>query len=145
MRPAPSCVDIRRIGVPSVLLLASHNQIALAITLAIARQGPRGTLLSGEISAQFGRAGRTLEPHLVALRKGGIIYGHRGPGGGYSLARKPEAITCADVLTAIEAYQPSPYGPAVEMLIMVIEAEFMARLRSTTIAMLLENPDLLPA
>lgn len=129
---------------PALPLLASHSQIALAITVAVARQWPRGYLVSGDLTAQFGLAGRTLEPHIVALRRGKVIRGRRGPRGGYRLARKPEAITCADVLSAIEAYQPSPYGPVVEKLIMTIEAEFMARLRSTTIAMLLDNPDLLP-
>jgi len=39
---------------------------------------------------------------LKALAREGLLLSHRGPSGGYSLARKPEHISVAEVLTAVE-------------------------------------------
>ncbi len=39
---------------------------------------------------------------LKALAREGLLLSHRGPSGGYSLARKPEHISVAEVLIAVE-------------------------------------------
>jgi FeS assembly SUF system regulator len=39
---------------------------------------------------------------LKALAREGLLVSHRGPSGGYSLSRKPEHISVAEVLTAVE-------------------------------------------
>ncbi len=48
-----------------------------------------------------------LEQLFAKLRKGGLVVGVRGPGGGYRLARSPHAISVAQVISAIdETVQP---------------------------------------
>ena len=48
-----------------------------------------------------------LEQLFAKLRKGGLVVGVRGPGGGYRLARSPHAISVAHVISAIdETVQP---------------------------------------
>ena len=44
---------------------------------------------------------------MVALKKGNIVDGHRGPGGGYILARSPDRISVGEVLHALEGSQAS--------------------------------------
>lgn len=43
-----------------------------------------------------------LEQMFARLRQQGLVESTRGPGGGYALARKPEFITVADIVGAIE-------------------------------------------
>jgi Rrf2 family protein len=43
-----------------------------------------------------------LAKHLQALRRAGILESVQGPGGGYRLAKAPEAITLLDVVEAID-------------------------------------------
>ena len=42
-----------------------------------------------------------LEQLFVRLKKDGLVEGLRGPGGGYRLARAPEDISIAQIITAI--------------------------------------------
>ena len=50
-----------------------------------------------------------LEQLFAKLRKGGLVIGVRGPGGGYRLARSPHEISIAQVVSAIdENVQPQP-------------------------------------
>ena len=46
---------------------------------------------------------------MVQLRRAGLVRSHRGPGGGYHLARPPEAISVSVVLQVLE-------GPLIEPL-----------------------------
>jgi Rrf2 family protein len=43
-----------------------------------------------------------LENILGELRNAGIVRSHRGPDGGFRLAKPPEAITIADIIRAVE-------------------------------------------
>lgn len=43
-----------------------------------------------------------LEQLVAALRRNGLVTGKRGAGGGYTLARDPQAITAGDVVRALE-------------------------------------------
>ena len=45
---------------------------------------------------------RYLEQIFQKLRRGGLVASKRGPGGGYSLARKPEAIRLSDIARAVQ-------------------------------------------
>ena len=60
---------------------------------------------------------RYLEQIFQRLRRARIVSGKRGPGGGYTLARPPAAITVRDVLEAVEgpltrAFAAGPPGEA---------------------------------
>jgi Rrf2 family protein len=39
---------------------------------------------------------------MVLLKRGGLVHGARGPGGGYVLARAPEQITLKEVIEVLE-------------------------------------------
>jgi Rrf2 family iron-sulfur cluster assembly transcriptional regulator len=55
---------------------------------------------------------RYLEQIFRRLRRAGIVRAKRGPGGGYTLARRPDAITLADVVEAVEGpVDPIAGGP----------------------------------
>ena len=55
-----------------------------------------------EIARKEGISQGFLEEIARLLRSAGLIEGKRGAGGGYALTRKPEDITVADVVLAIE-------------------------------------------
>lgn len=82
---------------------------------------------------------RYLEEVLQDLRRAGLIHGQRGPKGGYSLARAPEAISIEDVLRAVDppSAESSPAAgdagaarstPAAEPAFHLIWSEMGARL-----------------
>ena len=48
-----------------------------------------------------------LEQLFSLLRKGNLVKGVRGPGGGYSLSMKPNDITIAQILSAINRFNPN--------------------------------------
>ena len=43
-----------------------------------------------------------LEKVIRDLMRGGLVRSHRGPGGGYELARAPEQVTFKDIIEAVE-------------------------------------------
>lgn len=57
------------------------------------------------ISKRQGLSLTYLEIIFAVLKAAGMIQSHRGPGGGYSLALKPEDISLKDVVNAIEGEQ----------------------------------------
>lgn len=57
-----------------------------------------------EISQSQGISLSYLEQLFAKLRKSGLVVGVRGPGGGYKLARLPEEISIAEIITSIDSY-----------------------------------------
>ncbi len=55
---------------------------------------------------------RYLEQLFRRLRRAGLLEARRGPGGGYRLARSPDAITLRDVVEAIEGSLARPPRPS---------------------------------
>jgi Rrf2 family protein len=43
-----------------------------------------------------------LEKVIRDLMRGGLVRSHRGPGGGYEMARSPEQVTFKDIIEAVE-------------------------------------------
>lgn len=65
-----------------------------------------GTLTSAkEIADQYRIPGELLAKVLQSLAKANIINGVSGPTGGYRLAREPQQVSLADVVTAVEGDQ----------------------------------------
>ena len=76
-----------------------YAMVALA-DLAMARGEELVTL--AEISKRQDISLPYLEQLFVKLRRAGLVEAVRGPGGGYKLARAPEAIRVSEVLEAVE-------------------------------------------
>lgn len=77
-----------RYGVTAMMDLAIHDN-AGPVTLA-------------DISQCQGISLSYLEQLFSKLRKHGLVDGVRGPGGGYKLARSPENITVAEIISAVD-------------------------------------------
>ena len=66
-----------------------------------------------EISKSQGISLSYLEQLFANLRKGGLVVGVRGPGGGYKLSRLPSEISVAQIISAIDEYRPQAATPEV--------------------------------
>ena len=65
------------------------------------------------IAEIHGIPGRYLMQILLHLKGGGIVVSVRGSSGGYQLAKPPEDVTLADILTLIDGPLPLARRPAV--------------------------------
>ena len=72
-------------------------------TVVLAHLAHQSSLVSAaDVSASTGIALPTVSKLLKALTRGGLAVAQRGAHGGYSLARKPESISAAEVIDALE-------------------------------------------
>ncbi|MFQ5861407.1 MAG: RrF2 family transcriptional regulator, partial [Dehalococcoidia bacterium] len=62
----------------------------------------QGPVQTSEIAQHQGIPEPYLDQLLTTLRKAGFIRSRRGPGGGHTLAREPEAISLGAVINALE-------------------------------------------
>lgn len=126
---------------------AQYALVALLELASIHSQG--GTLQVGEIARRQGIPDRYLEQMLTALRKAGILRSIRGPKGGYQLARAPEQVSVADVLSCLEGdAQAERQGDrstdefaVLGELELKLERALAEELSSTTLRHLLEQRD----
>ena len=83
---------------------------------------------------------------LTELRHAGIVRSHRGAGGGYTLARRPQEVTLAEVIRAVEGplanvhesrpeelEYPGPAGPLRDVWV-AVRANLRAVLEAVTLA-----------
>ena len=79
-----------------------YAMVALA-DLALAEAGPGDDLMSlAAIAKRQDLSLPYLEQLFVKLRRAGLVEAVRGPGGGYRLAKTPEAIRISEVMEAVE-------------------------------------------
>ena len=82
--------------------LSTKGRYAVTAMLDLAindRKGPvtlTGISLTQSISLSY------LEQLFAKLRHSGLVEGVRGPGGGYRLAKRPEKISIADIILAVD-------------------------------------------
>lgn len=82
--------------------LSTKGRYAMVALVDLAQQ-PDGRLVSlAEISDRQDVSVSYLEQLFVKLRRAGLVESVRGPGGGYRLARSPDAIRVAEVLEAVD-------------------------------------------
>lgn len=73
------------------------------VALTDLAQSSEGGLVSlSEISRRQDLSLPYLEQLFVKLRRAGIVTSVRGPGGGYKLAKSPEAIRVSEILEAVD-------------------------------------------
>ncbi|MFY3386768.1 Rrf2 family transcriptional regulator [Paracidovorax sp. MALMAid1276] len=82
--------------------ITTRGQLAVsAMTDLALRQKMRPVALS-TISARQGTSLSYLEQLFSALRRAGLVESTRGPGGGYTLARRADDVSVAEIILAVE-------------------------------------------
>lgn len=82
--------------------LSTTIRYGTRLMLDMAENHGGGPIRVGAIAKRQGISEKYLEKIARLLRKGGLVDGLRGPGGGYLLAVPPEEITMADIIEAIQ-------------------------------------------
>ena len=84
------------------MYISAKVDYATRVLLALAA-APAGSLATGEqLATAQGVPVKFVENTLVELRRAEIVISHRGPEGGYRLARPPGEIALADIFRALE-------------------------------------------
>jgi Rrf2 family protein len=66
-----------------------------------------------DLAAERGIPEQYLEQLFAGLRRAGLVTGHRGVGGGFTFARRPDRLTVLEVVEALDGasrLDPSPQG-----------------------------------
>lgn len=79
-----------------------RSKYALKALGYMARTSDKESFLIAEIAQAEGIPKKFLEAILLILKNSGVLSSRKGPGGGYSLARSPAAITVGAVVRAFE-------------------------------------------
>jgi Rrf2 family protein len=74
----------------------------LRAMIDLAEHYGQGAVQSAHIAARQRISDPYLDQLLTALRKGGLVHSVRGPSGGHTLARRPEEMTLAEIVVALE-------------------------------------------
>lgn len=82
--------------------LTSRIDYGLRAMLDLALHSAGGPVANHDISRRQRIPEQYLKQILPALRRGGLVRSTRGPTGGHRLARRPEEITVAGILKALE-------------------------------------------
>lgn len=82
--------------------VSSRSEYGIRALLELAQRFGAGYVQSGEIAVVRDIPESYLYQLLITLRKAGLIRSRRGPQGGHMLARPPERISLAEILSALE-------------------------------------------
>jgi Rrf2 family iron-sulfur cluster assembly transcriptional regulator len=81
--------------------LTTKGRYAVTAMLDLAIHYDHGAVTLADIAGRQGISLSYLEQLFARLRKKELVRSTRGPGGGYRLAREPEEIRVAEIITAI--------------------------------------------
>jgi len=82
--------------------LSTKGRYAVTAMMDLAIHDRFGPVTLAEISQCQGISLSYLEQLFAKLRKKGLVEGVRGPGGGYRLARPADAVSVADIVSAVD-------------------------------------------
>ncbi len=82
--------------------LSTKGRYAVTAMMDLALHDEKGPVTLAEISQCQDISLSYLEQLFAKLRKGGLVAGVRGPGGGYRLARAANQITVADIVCSVD-------------------------------------------
>jgi FeS assembly SUF system regulator len=85
-----------------VIRLTKQTDYGIVLLTNIAKDPGRTMHNARDLSADAGIPLPMTSKILKTLAREGLLVSHRGVKGGYSLARPPEAITVAEMITALE-------------------------------------------
>jgi Rrf2 family cysteine metabolism transcriptional repressor len=133
--------------------LSAKAQYACIAMLELAANHPKAQLVQVKtIADTHGISQRFLVQILLQLKQHGLVRSIRGAAGGYQLARRPETISLADMIHAIDepappasvartGLKPSPAVQAVASVLQELDARERAMLREITLADLLRRSE----
>ncbi|HZP96917.1 MAG TPA: Rrf2 family transcriptional regulator [Candidatus Limnocylindria bacterium] len=82
--------------------VSTRGEYGMRLMVDLARHWGRGAVSLHEVATREQLPEAYLEQLVASLRKAGLVQGKRGAGGGYTLARAPDAITAGDIVRALE-------------------------------------------
>jgi Rrf2 family transcriptional regulator, iron-sulfur cluster assembly transcription factor len=82
--------------------LSTRGRYAVMAMTDLAGRGSDRAITLADIAETQQISRPYLEQIFARLRRGGLVRSVRGPGGGYCLARAPEAVSVADVVMAVD-------------------------------------------
>jgi Rrf2 family iron-sulfur cluster assembly transcriptional regulator len=82
--------------------LTTKGRFAVTAMIDVALHGHHGPVTLAAISGRQKISLSYLEQLFGKLRRSGLVESVRGPGGGYNLAKVPEAMSVADIITAVD-------------------------------------------
>ncbi len=88
------------------MILSKTTEYALRILTLMVQQEVKFS--SDEFYRQLGIPKKYLQRLLTLLSKEGLIVSTRGKKGGYTLAKKPETITLANIVQILQGLPPEP-------------------------------------
>ena len=81
--------------------VTAKEEAGLLVMAHLAQTADHGPISLAQISVNSEITLSYLEKVVPALRKAGLVHSERGANGGYKLTRKPEEITVAEALRAL--------------------------------------------
>lgn len=87
--------------------LSTKGRFAVTAMIDVALREKLGPVPLSDIAARQQISLSYLEQMFSKLRHQGLVSSTRGPGGGYTLGQRTDAITVADIISAVEDAQPS--------------------------------------
>lgn len=123
----------------------SHYALQALICLTVKRS--EGVVSAREVASFGGIPGKFVEQVMRDLRQAGLVRSQRGKGGGYLLAREPEAITVLEVVETVEGVLDDsgrmrggdPVGPLLDPVWDDVRTSVREVLGSATIASIAER------
>jgi FeS assembly SUF system regulator len=85
-----------------VIRLSRISDYGIVLMASLAEQPPETHLSAREIAERTQLPLPVVSKILKALAREGLLLSQRGPRGGYSLARRPDAINVVEMITALE-------------------------------------------
>ena len=82
--------------------LSTKGRYAVTAMMELALHRETGPVTLAQIAHSQGISLSYLEQLFARMRRDGLVAGVRGPGGGYRLAKPAEAISVAQVITAVD-------------------------------------------
>jgi Rrf2 family iron-sulfur cluster assembly transcriptional regulator len=86
--------------------LSTKGRFAVTAMIDVALREKLGPVPLSDISARQQISLSYLEQMFSKLRQQGLVRSTRGPGGGYTLGHRTDAITVADIICAVEDTAP---------------------------------------
>ena len=86
-------------------LLPGKTIVVIGAVVDVALYSAKRPVSAVDLEARFQLPRRHLEPAFQALVREGILVGHRGPRGGYKLAKPRQAISVFDISEAVKTVE----------------------------------------